>query len=125
MALACALLATVAAAAAVPISATASRADIERWFAAAQRDRLDLVTPKRWAYSFAASDGRAIEALSLALVHEGYQIVRLESGATSTLLVAKVEPHSPRTLLRRNQSLREQARGYGARYEACYPIAGD
>ena len=110
MALAGALLAMAAASAADPIAATASRADIERWFAAARQQQLDWATPKRWAYSFSASDGRSLEALSLVLVRDGYRIVRLAGGPKSALLMDKVEPHSPRTLVQRNQWLRDKAR---------------
>ena len=105
-----------AAAAAAPISPSASRAEIRRWFAAAN---VDAAAAQRWAYSFGAADGRALEALSVALVRDGYEIVTLAGGAAPTLLMAKAELHSPATLAERSQSLRRMASRYGARYDGC------
>ena len=75
-----------------------------------------LAAPKRWLYSFATSDGRALEALSVALVRDGYEIVTLEDRAMPTLTVARDELHSPSTLLERNAELGKRARTHGARY---------
>lgn len=75
-----------------------------------------MASPHDWRYSFIASNGRALEALSEALVRDGYRIVTLEGGATPTLRVAKMELHSPLTLVKRNQSLDKIARSYAAAY---------
>jgi len=110
------LLATTAAAAA-GIGANASRAEIERWFGTLRTDhRVDLGVPQRWEYSFAAADGRALEALSVALVSSGYEIVTLEARDAPTLRVARTELHSPPTLTQRNQALQLTARKLHARY---------
>jgi len=76
-------------------------------------------SPHDWQYSFVASDGRALEALSEALVRDGYRIVTLEGGAMPTLRMAKVELHSPLTLAQRNQSLYAIARSHAAEYAGC------
>ncbi len=78
-----------------------------------------MALPHDWQYSFVASDGWALEALSVALVRDGYRIVTLEGGATPTLRVFKFELHSPLTLLKRNDALEKTARGYGAAYQSC------
>jgi hypothetical protein len=97
--------------------ATASRAQLERWFRVLGTDRaLDLATPRRWEYSFVAADGRSLEALSVALVRDGYQIERLEVGPMPTLRMARRELHTPLTLLRRNETLRQVALENRARY---------
>jgi hypothetical protein len=110
------LLGTGIAAGAPPVSSTASRAEIERWFRSVPNTGVVMAAPRDWLYSFAAADGRALEALSAALVRDGYAIVRLEGGPTPTLLVAKVELHSPLTLMRRNRELQQLALRHGARY---------
>lgn len=109
-----------AASVAAPLPPTASRPEIKRWFATAQ---VDAAAPQRWVYSFAAADGRMLEALSVALVRDGYEIVTLVGGASPTLLMAKAELHSPATLVQRNQSLRQIASRYGARYDGCDVLA--
>lgn len=114
--LAGALLGAAVAAAAPPVSPTASRAELERWFRSRPNSRVVMAEPRDWQYSFAAADGRALEALSVALVRDGYAIVALEGGRTPTLLMGKVELHSPLTLLQRNKELQQMARRHGARY---------
>jgi hypothetical protein len=109
------------AAGAPPVSPTASRAEIERWFRTAPNSSVVNAAPRAWQYSFAAADGRALETLSVALVRDGYEIVALEGGRTPTLLVAKVELHSPSTLLQRSKELQHLARRYGARYTGAGP----
>jgi hypothetical protein len=111
------LLATGAAAPAGALPPTASRAELQRWFDSIPDGRVVMATPHDWQYSFVASNGRALEALSEALVRDGYRIVTLEGGATPTLRMAKIELHSPLTLVKRNQSLSKIARSYGAAYE--------
>jgi hypothetical protein len=110
------LLGTAIAAGVPPVSSTASRAEIERWFRSVPNSGVVLAAPRDWLYSFAAADGRALEALSVALVRDGYAIVALEGGSMPTLLVAKAELHSPLTLLQRNKELQQLARRNGARY---------
>jgi hypothetical protein len=107
----------VAPAAALP--PTVSRAELQRWFDSIPDSRVVMATPHDWQYSFVAPNGRALEALSAALVRDGYRIVTLEGGATPTLRTAKIELHSPLTLVKRNQSLDEIARSYGAVYSDC------
>jgi hypothetical protein len=109
-----------AASVAAPLAPTASRPEIKRWFAAVN---VEAAAQQRWTYSFAAADGRMLEALSVALVRDGYEIVTLAGGAAPTLLMAKAELHSPTTLVQRNHALREMASRYGARYEGCDVLA--
>ena len=52
----------------------------------------------------------------MALVRDGYEIVMLEGGATPTLLMTKVDLHSPLTLLQRNAELQRIAPQARARY---------
>jgi hypothetical protein len=113
------LLAMGAAAPAAALPPTASRAELQRWFDSIPNGRVVMASPHDWQYSFAASNGRALEALSEALVRDGYRIVTLEGGATPTLRMAKLELHSPLTLVQRNQSLDRIARSYGAAYADC------
>jgi hypothetical protein len=110
------LLGTAIAAGAPPVSPTASRAELERWFRSVQNSHVVMAAQHDWQYSFAAADGRALEALSVALVRDGYAIVALEGGSTPMLRMAKVELHSPSTLLQRNKELQQIARRHGARY---------
>lgn len=95
--------------------AGASRKQIERWFESL-RAAHDMAAPQRWEYSFVAADGRALEALSLALVRDGYRIRTLEASAGPALRVTKTELHSPLTLAQRNQALQQTAREHHARY---------
>jgi hypothetical protein len=107
-------------------SATASRAEIERWFVTLHAERsIDLAVPQRWEYSFAAADGRALEALSVALVRDGYQIVALAARDAPTLRMAKAEVHSPLTLAQRNQALQQTAHKFHARYIGVDVARGD
>ena len=110
------VLATAIAADPLSVSPTASRAEILWWFDSVPNSHVVMAAPHTWQYSFVASDGRALEALSVALVRDGYEIVMLEGGATPTLLMARVELHSPLTLWQRNQELRQTARRHGAGY---------
>jgi hypothetical protein len=105
-----------AAVAAAAVSPTASRAELERWFRSRPNSQVVMAVPRDWQYSFAAADGRALEALSVALVRDGYVIVALEDGRRPTLLMGKLELHSPSTLLQRNKELQQMARRHGARY---------
>jgi hypothetical protein len=95
--------------------AGATRAEIERWFGTL-RSAHDMAAPQRWEYSFVAADGRALEALSLALVRDGYEIRSLDAKAGPALRVTKTELHSPLTLAQRNQALQQTARQHHARY---------
>jgi len=113
------LLAITAVAPATALPPTASRAELQRWFDSIPNSRVVMASPHDWQYSFVASNGRALEALSEALVRDGYRIVTLEGGVTPTLRMAKAELHSPLTLVKRNQSLSKIARSYGAAYEDC------
>jgi hypothetical protein len=106
-----------AAAPAAALPPSASRAELQRWFDSIPGGRVVMASPHDWQYSFVASNTRGLEALSEALVREGYRIVTLEGGATPTLRMAKAELHSPLTLAKRNQSLDKIARSYGAAYE--------
>ena len=120
------LLAVAVVAAAAGSPATASRAEIERWFGTLRaQSSLDVTAPQRWVYSFVAADGRALEALSVALVRDGYQIVMLEGRSTPTLRMSKTELHSPLALARRNQVLQQIARKYNARYLGVDVIRSD
>jgi len=104
------------AAAAPPVAPTASRAEIERWFRSLPNSSVINAVPRAWQYSFTAANGRALETLSVALVRDGYEIVALEEGRVPTLLMAKIELHSPSTLVQRAKDLQRAAGGYGARY---------
>jgi hypothetical protein len=112
----CALLAA-SAVAAEPLAPGATRAESERWLAALERDGIERGAVVRWQYSFASADTAGLEALSIALVRAGYEIVRLGTVAGgATLVVARAELHSPRTLERRGRELAALARTHGARY---------
>jgi len=111
-----ALLGTAIAVGAPLVPSTASRAEIERWFRSMPNSREVMAAPHDWRYSFAAADSRALEALSVALVRDGYVIVMLEGGPAPMLLMAKVDLHSPLTLVQRNRELQHLARGYGVHY---------
>ncbi len=104
---------------ALALPPTASLADVQRWVYSMPNARTVMTLPHDWQYTFVAADGRALEALSVALVRDGYRIVTLDGGATPTLRMAKVELHSPLTLVKRNDALEKTARGYGAAYESC------
>jgi hypothetical protein len=106
-----------AGASAEPIRAAASRKDIDRWFAA--RAHIDFSRQQHWGFSFFAADGRELEALSVALVREGYAIAALEGGSASKLIVVKTELNSPGSIEERGRSLGELARRHGARYVGC------
>jgi hypothetical protein len=78
---------------------------------------LSADAPLAWRFSFAGDDARALEALSIELVHSGYRIVALRSsGRTSTLTVERTELHTPVTLARRNRELDSLARERGEAY---------
>jgi len=95
--------------------ASASRAEVERWFGSLRATR-DMAAPQRWEYSFVAADGHALELLSVALVRDGYEIAKLDANAGPSLRMTKTELLSPLTLEQRNQALRETARKHQARY---------
>jgi len=103
-----------------PGAPAATRAELERWFVELRADRaLAVDAPLRWVYSFTAMDGRSLEALSLALVAEGYAIARLGRAAhdaAAVLDVARLELHTPLTLERRQRGLNALAERHGARY---------
>ncbi len=98
--------------------ADASRAELEKWFVALDAAGvLDVRSAMPWQYTFSDSDGRKLEALSLALVQAGYRIAALHTlpSGVAQLRVSRVELHTPRTLERRNRELREVARAHGVR----------
>jgi Regulator of ribonuclease activity B len=97
---------------------TASRGELTRWLKELRASgRVDVDAPLEWHYAFTARDGRPLEALSVALVGEGYRIVALESSqGRATLRVSKLELHTPATLERRNAQLAGLARSQGADY---------
>ena len=113
------LLALGATAPAAALPPTASLAELQRWFDSIPNGRLVMASSHDWQYSFGSPNGRALEALSQALVREGYRIVTLEGGAAPTLRMAKVELHSPLTVVKRNQALDKMARSFGVAYEGC------
>jgi hypothetical protein len=124
--LAVATLALAAAASAAAPSGDASRDELRAWFGELRTigTRIDTVLP--WQYSFAAANGKDLEALSVALVAAGYRIVTLGSTAEGAprLAVAKSELHTPVSLERRNDELRRLAREHGvARYLGASPGA--
>jgi hypothetical protein len=108
------LFATVATIAA-PQGPTATVAELQEWFAEL-RSHADVAVPLPWEYSFSDADSHRLEALSLALVEQGYRILALQRsapGASARLSVAKLELHSPMTLQRRNRELLALARRHG------------
>jgi hypothetical protein len=115
--LVCILLAWTALASAAPHGASVSRADLQRWLGElAASGAADIATPLPWVYVFSESDGRRLEALSIALVHDGYRIVALrgpESGRAGELRVTKLELHNATSLARRNRELAALARAHG------------
>jgi hypothetical protein len=92
--------------------------ELKRWFESIPNAGIVMAQPHDWQYTFVASNGHALEALSHALVRDGYRIVALEGGATPVLRMAKAELHSPLTLARRNEALGKTARTYGATYDS-------
>ncbi len=114
-----------AASAAAP-GGDASRDELRAWFGELRMIgvRVDTVLP--WQYSFAAADGKGLEALSVALVAAGYRIVVLGPAAEGAqrLAVANNELHTPASLERRNEELRRLARERGnVRYLGASPGA--
>jgi hypothetical protein len=119
----------------VCVAGTAARAELlagdlsldalRRRFAAMRAVSLPVDAPVEWQFAFAGADPRALEALSVSLVSEGYRIVALRSTAEAgSLRVARVEQHTPITLERRNGELRAAASRYpGAAYEGAEPSA--
>lgn len=99
-----------------------TRAQLEQRFGelrAAKTLRVDKRL--RWEYRFSSSDVRALEALSLLLVADKYEITTLlpaHSGApAATLRVVRVEQHTPASLEQRSAELRRRATVQGAVYE--------
>lgn len=111
--------------AAEPLDASLSRNELQQRFnawRAAGAVRIDV--PLEWSYVFASSDARALEALSLRLVQDGYRIAALHSAPTSSseLRVTRVEQHTPTSLARRNGELAALARRYsGIAYVSAEP----
>lgn len=104
----------------------ASRDELRAWFGELRTIgvRIDAVLP--WQFSFAAADGKRLEALSVALVAAGYRIVALGPApeGVQRLDVAKSEAHTPASLERRNEELRRFAREHGlVRYLGASPGA--
>jgi hypothetical protein len=102
-----------AASVAAPLAPTASRPEIRRWFAAVN---VDAAAPQRWTYSFAAADGRMLEALSVALVRDGYEIVTLAGGAA---LTRRGHLRVKSTPLRNSFSKRSRSRLFSAQMYSC------
>jgi hypothetical protein len=69
--------------------------------------------PKRLGFHFGSADSRRLEALSIALVERGFEIVRLADGA---LLVAREEPFTGQSLARLDRTLNELAQAHGTSY---------
>jgi hypothetical protein len=118
----CSVVAWAALAGAAPHGAAASRADLQRWLAGLRASgAADVAAPLPWEYVFSDADGRKLEALSIALVRDGYRIASLRDagpGRGSELRVVKVELHSAASLARRNRELSAMARAHGvAAYE--------
>lgn len=105
----------------------ASRDELRAWFAELRTIGVRVETVLNWEYEFAAAEGASLEKLSVALVAAGYRITGLEAveAGRHRLLVAKRELHTPFTLERRYEELRQLARGYGGvRYLGASPTAG-
>jgi hypothetical protein len=115
--LVCMLIASATLASAAPHGASLSRVDLQRWLGElAASDAVDVARPLPWVYVFSESDGRRLEALSIALVRDGYRIVALrgpEAGRAGELRVTKVELHNATSLARRNRELAALARAHG------------
>jgi len=111
------LLAMWAVAPAMALSPTISLAELQRWFDSIPNARVVMAAPHEWQYSFVARNARSLELLAQVLVRDGYRIFTLEGGARPTLRMMKAELLSPLTLAKRNESLVETARRYGAAYE--------
>jgi hypothetical protein len=114
--------------AAEPLDASLSRSELQQRFdewRAAGSVRIDARL--EWAYLFASGDARALEALSLRLVADGYRIAALHSApaSSSELSVTRVEQHTPTSLARRNGELAALAQRYpGASYVGAEPKPG-
>jgi hypothetical protein len=104
-------LAWAALATAAPHGVAASRADLQRWLTElAATGAADVSAPLPWEYVFSDVDGRKLEALSIALVRDGYRIASLHG---TELRVVKVELHSATSLARRNRELDAMAHARG------------
>lgn len=110
---------------AAPLDPTLTREELQQrfgeWRAAGL---LNLDAPLEWSYVFASGDARALEALSLRLVEDGYRIATLHSAptASSALRVERAELHTPLSLARRNVELAGLARRYaGVVYQGAEP----
>jgi regulator of ribonuclease activity B len=100
-----------------------SRDELQQRFAALRAASLPVDAPLEWEFVFAGTDARALEALSVRLVKDGYRIVGLRGAAEAAALrVARIEQHTPLTLERRNGELRGAASRYaGVSYEGAEP----
>jgi hypothetical protein len=115
--LVCSLGAWTALAVAAPHGAATSRADLQRWLTELKAaGAVDVAAPLPWEYVFSDADERKLEALSIALVRNGYRIASLRGtgrGPSSELKVVKVELHTATSLARRNRELEALARAHG------------
>jgi Regulator of ribonuclease activity B len=96
---------------AAPHGVATSRADLQRWLIELRASgAVDVTAPLPWEYVFSDGDERKLEALSLALVGNGYGIATLRGGE---LRVVKTELHNAVSLARRNRELEAMARMHG------------
>ncbi len=114
---AAAWLALAGATSAVAMPPTASRVELQRWFASLQQSHeADLGAARTWTFTFVAASTGPLESLWRELVRDGYRLVALDGSGMPSLRVMRVELHSPATLVQRNQSLTLAAHRHGARY---------
>ncbi len=108
----------------------ASRAELRRVFTALRATQaLNVDGPLRWRYRFSGHDRRTLEALSVALVGEGFRIVTLGPERASGpvfLVVERTERQTPSGLEQRNREMTERARAVGAAsYDGCEALPAD
>jgi len=99
-----------------------SRAQLEQRFAELRATKTLRVGKRlRWEYRFSSTDLHALEALSLLLVADEYQIVTLlpqrAGEPAATLRMVRVEQHTPASLEQRSAELRGRATAQGATYD--------
>ena len=105
---------------------------IEMFEAIAEQTDWDMTTEMVWGYSFSDDDPEKLEACADRLAGKGYQFVEISEGDEPddpwTLLVEKIEVHSPDTLDQRNHELAAIAQEMGlSSYDGMDvgPIDGD
>jgi Regulator of ribonuclease activity B len=100
------------------LPATLTREQLQQRFTELRASyALDVDGPLRWEFVFAGPDTRAVEALSIRLVADGYRIVtlRADPAADSVLRVARLEQLTPASLAVRNTELTRLAAEHGVR----------